>query len=146
MVGRVALALAASAAVLIAGCGQSGGQSEKQKIEAAVTSYYKAFGDADTETACNQLADETVKRLEKAAGGKKCPAVLDQALKRPEYAKVAAKLGGVKVVSVKITGKSATATTQVPGLTAPGGTGVSTTVPLKEESGGWKIASTIGEG
>jgi hypothetical protein len=135
-----------TAALLLAGCGGGGGQTDKQKIEATVIAYYKAFGDGDSATACNQLAEETTKELEKAAGGKKCPDVLDQALKKPDYAKVAAKLDGVKVVSVKITGKSATATTQVPGLTAAGGTGVSTTVPLRQESGGWKIASTIGEG
>ncbi|MEA2457173.1 MAG: hypothetical protein QOC95_145 [Thermoleophilaceae bacterium] len=148
MTGRVPALAAIAAALLAGGCGGGGGggQSDKQKIETTVTTYYKAFGTSDSATACNQLAEQTTKELERAAGGRKCPVVLDQAAKKPEYAKVAAKLDGVKVVSVKITGTTATATTQVPGLTAAGGTGVSTTVPLKKEAGGWKIASTIGEG
>ncbi len=146
MIRRSVVGASLVVAVAVAGCGGGEGQTDKQKIETTVTTYYKAFAGDDSATACNQLADDTVKELENAAGGKKCPAVLDEASKKPDYAKVAAKLDGVQVVAVKITGKTATATTQVPGLTAAGGTGVSTTVPLKKESGGWKIASTIGEG
>ena len=142
-----ALCIVPVLALLVAGCGGGGaGQSDKQAIETSVISYYKAFGSGDSETACNQLADETTKELEKAAGGKKCPQVLDLALKRPDYASVAAKLDGVKVTAVTIHGSEATATTQVPGVKSADGTPVSTTVPLKKESGSWKIASTIGEG
>lgn len=134
----------AAAALIATGCG-GGGQTDKQRVEAVVTTYYRAFGSGDSNTACNQLATATVAALEKA-GGKKCAQVLDAAQKRPDYARVAPKLNGVKVTAVKVTGKAATATTQVPGVATADGTGVTTTVPLRKEGGSWKIASTIGEG
>jgi hypothetical protein len=142
-----AIAPALVAALLASGCGGGGdGRSDKQKVEDAVTSYYRAFGKGDSSAACGYLAKDTAKELEKAAGGQDCPKVLDAALKRPDYARIAKQLAAVKVTSVKVAGKQATATTEVPAVTGSGGDPVSTTVPLKKEGADWKIASAVGEG
>ena len=144
--GRLLAPLLAAAVLFAGGCGGGGdGKSDKQKVTDAVTAYYKAFGSGDAESACSYLAEETAKELEKAAGGQDCPKVLEQALKRPDYARIAKQLGQVKVTSVRVTGKTATATTEVPGVGGSGGDPVSTTVPLRKEAGEWKIASAVGE-
>ena len=137
-----------AAALLATGCGGGGGgKSEREKIEDSVTAYYKAFGTGDSAGACGYLAKDTRKELEKASGGKDCAKVLDEALKRPDYARIAKKLSAVTVKNVKIVGTSATAMTEVPGADPAGnGKAVSTTVPLKKEGDTWKIASSIGEG
>ena len=145
-VGRAIAPILLVAALGVTGCGGGGGgKSDKEKIEETVTSYYKAFGSGDSDSACSYLAKETVEELEKAAQGQDCPKVLDQALKRPDYARIAKQLSGVKVTSVRVTGKTATATTEVPGVGGSGGDPVATTVPLKEEGAEWKIASAVGE-
>jgi hypothetical protein len=134
-----------AAAVLASGCGGGGGNSEQKQIEATITAYYKAFGDGDTDTACRQFARETLDELEKAAGGRDCSKVLDQARQRPDYAKIAQRLAAVQVTDVKIAQNMATAKASVPGVKSAGGRPVTTTVPLKKESGKWKIASVVGE-
>jgi hypothetical protein len=127
----------------VAGCG--GGEPDQQQIESTITSYYKAFGSGDGAGACEQLTKGAIKLLEKSAGGRKCPDVLADALKRPDYARIAPKLKGAKVVTVKVAGDNATAVTRVPGAGANGAS-VSTTVPLKKEDGSWKIVSTASGG
>ena len=133
--------LAAAVVLLstIPGCGGSDKPSDKDQIEAALTSYYKAFGKGDSASACKELAAGTLEELEKAGGGKDCAEILDQALKRPDYAKVAPKLATVQISSVTIAGDKATAKATVPGVGKP------TVVPLKKEGGSWKIASPVGE-
>lgn len=136
----------AAAALLASGCGAGGsGKSDKQQIEDTVTAYYAAFGKGDTVAACRLFTTETAKGLERAGGGKPCAKVLDQARQRPDYARIAAKLDGVQVKDVKIAADMASARTEVPGVKGPGGRPVSTTIPLKKESGRWKIASSVGE-
>jgi hypothetical protein len=135
-VRRLALVLL----VLVAGCGGSDKPTDKEQIETVLTTYYKAFGKGDSGGACQELAKDTKEELEKAAGGKDCTEVLDAALKRPDYARIAAKLDGAKVSLVTIAMDKATARITVPGV------GTSTTVPLKKEDGTWKIASAIGDG
>jgi hypothetical protein len=130
---------AAAALVALAGCGGNDGPSDGQQIKTTLITYYTAFGNGDSATACNQLAATTVKALEQAAGGKPCEKVLDQALKRPDYAKVAPKLSRVEVSRVNIVGDKASADAAVPGV------GRKATVPLKKEKGSWKIASRIGQ-
>ena len=135
-----AVSLAASVALLsLAGCGGGDKPSDKDQIETALTSYYKAFGKGDSVAACKELAAGTKEELEKAGGGKDCAEILDQALKRPDYAKVAPKLGAVQVSAVTIAGDKATARATVPGVGKP------SVVPLKKEGGSWKIASPVGE-
>jgi hypothetical protein len=129
------------AALAVAGCGGVGGsepKDERAEVEASLTAYYKAFASGDSETACNHLAGNTVAQLERAAGGRPCAEVLDRALKRPDYAKVAPKLAGVKVTEVNVAEDKATARATVPGV------GKSTRVPLIKEDGTWKIASPVG--
>lgn len=143
--GRAIAPILLVAALIASGCGGGGGKSDKEKIEETLTSYYKAFGSGDTESACNYLSEETAKELEKAAGGQDCPKVLARALKSPDYARIAKELEGVKVTSVKVRGKEATATTEVPGVAGSGGDPAATTVALKEEDSEWKIASPVGD-
>lgn len=138
------VALACVAALALAGCG-SEKPSDEDQIKETVTSYYKAFGQGESDTACGELARETREELEKASGGQDCGEVLGRVLKQPDYAKLAAKLEGVKVSDVKIAAGQATARAEVPGVAAAGGGFVQTVVPLKKEGGAWKIASAVGE-
>ena len=135
---RRALALTMAAALVAAGCGGKDKPTDTEQIRTVLETYYRAFGTGDSGGACNELAKGTKEELEKAAGGKDCTEVLDQALKRPDYAKVAPKLKSVKVTEIMIAGDKATAKAAVPGVGRP------TLVPLKKE-GTWKIASPIGE-
>ena len=135
---KAPLAIAAVSALLVAGCGADK-PDDKAQIETALETYYKAFAKGDSGGACTELARETKEELEKAAGGKDCTEVLDQALKRPDYAKVAPKLASVEISAVTIADGKATAKATVPGVGKP------TVVPLKKEGGSWKIASPIGE-
>jgi ketosteroid isomerase-like protein len=132
-----------AAVLVLAGCGGGGRPSDREDISTTITTYYKAFGSGDSATACNQLTSDATRVLEASGGGKDCTKLLDEALKRPEYAKIAPKLGEAKVVRVKVTGDTATAVAEVPGVGKKGVT-VSTAVPLKKEGGAWKIASTKG--
>jgi hypothetical protein len=133
------LALIAMLFFVQAGCGGSDKPSDEEQIRTVLSTYYKAFGTGDSGGACTELARDTKEELEKAAGGKDCTEVLDAALKRPDYAKVAPKLAAVKISAVTIAGDKATAKATVPGVGKP------TTIPLKKESGAWKIASPVGE-
>jgi hypothetical protein len=135
---RRAVSLAAALVLLVAGCGQDK-PSDKDEIVSSLETYYKAFGTGDSGGACNELASGTREELEKAGGGKDCTEILDQALKRPDYAKVAPQLAKVQISAVTIAGDKATAKATVPGVGKP------TVVPLKKEGGSWKIASPVGE-
>jgi hypothetical protein len=130
-------------ALAVAGCGD--GKPDREQIESTVTSYYKAFGKGDSAEACRQLTKGAIELLEKSAGGRKCPDVLDEALKRPDYARIAPKLKNAKVVEVKISGDNATARAEVPGA-GRNGTPAKVNVPLKKEGGSWKIVSTASGG
>jgi hypothetical protein len=143
---RRAVAGIAVGALLVAGCGSGGKTSDTDQVKTAITTYYKAFGTGDSETACNQLTREAVKTLEAAGGGKDCAALLDLALKRPAYARIAPKLGKAKVTAVHfdLDRKNATAVAEVPGAGKSGGS-IKTSVPLKKEDGDWKIVSAASE-
>src|SRR4051812_13248274 len=134
----MAMLLALVFAVAVAGCGKDK-PNDSEQIETTLKTYYKAFGTGDSGGACDELTKETREELEKAGGGKDCTEILDQALKRPDYAKVAPKLAGVQVSAGTIAGDKATAKTTGPGV------GKRTTVPPKKEAGGGKIASPVGE-
>jgi hypothetical protein len=136
---RRALAVAALGTLLAAGCGGKDKPTDTEQIRTVLETYYKAFGKGDSGGACQELAKGTKEELEKAGGGKDCTEILDQALKRPDYAKVAPKLASVKVTEIMIAGDKATAKASVPGVGRP------TLVPVKKEDGVWKIASPIGE-
>jgi ketosteroid isomerase-like protein len=143
---RRAIALVIASGLVASGCGGSDKPSDKQQIETVLTTYYKAFAGGDSATACNQLAKDTIDLLEKQARGKSCTAVLDAALKRPDYAVIAAKLNSAKVTRVTVAGDKATAAIEVLGVPGAKGGRAATTVPLKKEKGSWKIASVVGQG
>lgn len=130
---------AAVVAVLaIAGCGSSG-PTDKQQIETAIVTYYKAFGNGDSGGACDELASATKAALERAGRGKDCTEILDAALKRPDYASIAPKLSNVRVTRITIAGDKASAAVLVPGVRANGALGARTNVPVLKEHGAWKI-------
>jgi hypothetical protein len=133
----VALALAAAAA--LGGCGGDSGPTDRQQIETAVLTYYKAFGSGDSGGACNELSSVTKTQLEKAGRGKDCTEILDAALKRPAYAEIAPKLRDVRVTQINVANDKASARVLFPGVKTNGALGARTTVPLVKEKGAWKI-------
>jgi ketosteroid isomerase-like protein len=132
------LACALAAAALVAGCG--GGPSNTAQIKKVIGAYYEAFSNGDSATACDQLAKDTVKNLEKQAKGRACIDVLNDALQQPDYAAVAQKLKNAKITNVTVLNDKATAEIDVPGV---GGKGARTSVALKKEGDSWKIATAL---
>jgi ketosteroid isomerase-like protein len=132
------LACVLAAAVLVAGCG--GGPSNTAQIKKVIGSYYEAFSNGDSATACDQLAKDTVKNLEKQAKGRACVDVLNDALQQPDYAAVAQKLKNAKITNVTVLNDKATAEIDVPGV---GGKAARTSVALKKEGDSWKIATAL---
>jgi ketosteroid isomerase-like protein len=142
--GVAALGLAAVLAV--GGCGgEEKPKSDEAQIKAEITSYYKAFSDGDGNGACNHLTKDTRAEFEKQSRGRDCGKVFEDALKRPEYKKLAKKFADAKVSGVKVDGKNAIATVSFPGVKAADGKStVSLSVPLEQEGGEWKIARPLG--
>jgi hypothetical protein len=135
---RRALVALGAAAALVAGCG--GGASNQDQIKNVLGTYYQAFADGDSATACAQLATDTVKNLEKQAKGRSCTDVLNTALQQPDYASVAQKLKNAKISKITVLNDKATAQIDVPGLR---GRDARAPVALKKEGNAWKIASAI---
>jgi ketosteroid isomerase-like protein len=133
----VVVALAAALA-LVPGCG--GGATNQDQIKKVLGAYYRAFANGDSATACDQLAKDTVKNLEKQAKGRSCTDVLNQALQQPDYAAVATKLKNAKFSNITVLNDKATAAVLVPGVA---GRGVRTSVALKKEGNSWKIATAL---
>jgi hypothetical protein len=129
----------AATAIAIAGCGGSSGPTDRQQIETALLTYYKAFGKGDSASACNELASATKTALERAGRGKNCTQILDAALKRPDYAAIAPKLQNARVTRITVANDKASAAVLVPGIKANGALGARTNVPLLKEHGAWKI-------
>jgi hypothetical protein len=141
----VALAIVALAVALAAaGCGSSSGPTDKQQIETALLTYYKAFGSGDSGGACHELASGTKAGLEKAGSGKDCTEILDAARKRPDYPAIASKLQNARVTNITVARDKASAAVLIPGVRKNGALGARTTVPLIKEHGAWKIASFSG--
>jgi ketosteroid isomerase-like protein len=137
-VRRAACALVAGAA-LVAGCG-GGGSSNSDQIKKVLATYYEAFSNGDSATACKQLAKDTVTNLEKQAKGRSCADVLNDALQQPDYATVAQNLKKAKVGKITVLNDKATAVIEVPGV---GGKTARTPVALKKEGDSWKIATAL---
>ena len=129
---------AAAALVLLAGCGE--GTPNAEQIKKVIGTYYQAFADGDSATACDQLTKDTVKNLEKQAKGRSCTDVLNDALHQPDYAAIAQKLKRAKVSKITVLNDKATAQINVPGV---GARGVTTAVALKKEGNSWKIATAL---
>ncbi len=126
------------AALLVAGCG--GGASNTDQIKKVIGTYYEAFSNGDSATACDQLAKDTVKNLEKQAKGRARVDVLNDALQQPDYAAVAQKLKKAKITKITVLNDKATAQIDVPGVN---GKGARTAVALKKEGDSWKIATAL---
>ena len=126
-------------ALLLAGCG-GGGESNDAQIRKVIGTYYEAFANGDSATACNQLAEDTVKNLEKQARGRACDDVLNDALQEPDYATVAQRLKKAKITKVTVLNDKATAQIDVPGVS---GKAAHTAVALKKEGDSWKIATAV---
>ena len=136
---RRAVWVAAAAALLVAGCG-GGGPSNSDQIKKVIGTYYEAFANGDSATACEQLAKDTVANLEKQAKGRSCTDVLNDTLQQPDYAAVAPKLKKAKITKITVLNDKATAEIDVPGV---GGKGARTAVALKKEGNSWKIATAL---
>jgi ketosteroid isomerase-like protein len=132
--GFVALA---TALALLPGCG---GATNQDQIKKVLGTYYQAFADGDGPTACDQLATDTVKNLEKQARGRSCSDVLNQALRQPDYAAIAAKLKDAKFSNITVVDNKATVGVLLPGV---GGRGARTSVQLKKEGDSWKIVTAL---
>jgi hypothetical protein len=143
---RAGVAALLLAAVLAAtGCGGSKSKSEEDEIKDQITAYYDAFRTGDGNAACEHLDKETLAQFEKASGGRDCAKVFEEALKRPDYAKLVSQFKNVKVRGVKIDGKNAIATVSFPDVKAADGKkAVTLSVPLVKEGKLWKIARPLG--
>ena len=135
---RAACAVVA-ALVLLAGCG-GGGSSNSDSIKKVIGTYYEAFANGDSATACDQLAKATLANLEKQAKGRACVDVLNDAIQQPDYATVAQRLKKAKITKITVLNDKATAQIDVPGV---GGRAAHTPVALKKEGDSWKIASAL---
>jgi hypothetical protein len=128
-------AATAIVALAVAGCG--GGPSDKEKVETTVRDYFTAFADSDFDKACGELAEQTRAQLTKAARAKDCTAALARGAQRADVKRFATKLRDVRVVSVDIKDKAATAKVRAIGAT--------TTLPLTKEGDEWKVQGAVGE-
>jgi ketosteroid isomerase-like protein len=128
----------AAALVLLAGCG--GGASNSDSIKKVIGTYYEAFANGDSATACKQLAKDTLANLEKQAKGRACVDVLNDAIQQPDYATVAQSLKKAKITKITVLDDKATAQIDVPGV---GGKTARTAVALKKEGDSWKIATAL---
>jgi hypothetical protein len=118
-----------AAAVALAGCG--GGPSDKEKIETTVRDYFTAFADQDYAKACDKLSKQTREDLVKAARVKDCTAALVRGAERAQVKRFRVQLKDVRVLSVDIKDKTATAKVRAIGAT--------TTLPLVKEGDAWKV-------
>jgi hypothetical protein len=131
---RAAILATVAAAAAASGCG---GQSDKEKVETTVRDYFTAFADSDYDKACSELAESTREDLTKAARTQDCPAALQRGAERADVKRFQAKLRDVKVESVDINDKTATAKVRAIGAT--------TSLPLAKEGDEWKVQATVGE-
>ena len=127
-------ALAATAAVAAGACG--GGAGDKEKIEATVRAYYTAFADGNGAKACEQMSASTRDQFTKAAKTGDCGAAITKATQRPDVKRFTSKLRDAEVMSVKISGETATARVRA--------IGAETEVPLRKEGEDWKIEGPLG--
>jgi len=137
---RAAIGGLAAAAVLVAGCGGSG-TSNADQIKKVINTYYDAFANGDSATACEQLTKNTVKSLEKQAKGRACSDVLNDALQQPDYSTIAQKLKNAKISKITVLNDKATAQIDVPGVHGKGV--IRTAVALQKEGNSWKIATAL---
>jgi hypothetical protein len=132
---RLSTPAVAVAALAVAGCG---GASDKEKVETTVRDYFTAFAESDFDKACGELAAPTRDDLVKAAHAKDCSTALARGAARADIKRFQKKLRDVRVESVDIKDKTATAKVRALGTT--------TSLPLSKEGDEWKVEATVGEG
>jgi hypothetical protein len=129
-------ALAAAAALALAGCGGSGAPSDEAAIKTTVRTYFTAFADGNGSEACDQLSVDTRAQIADAAKPKTCAAALTDASRRPEVKQYLDGFRKVEVEEVNVAGNDASVKVKAIGQT--------TTMPLIKVSGDWKINGTDG--
>jgi hypothetical protein len=129
-------ALAAAAALALAGCGGSDSPSDEAAIKSVVRTYFTAFADGDGSKACDQLSIDTRGQIADAAKPKTCAAALTDASRRPEMKQYLDGFRKVEVEEVTVAGNDASAKVKAIGQT--------TTLPLIKVSGDWRINGTDG--
>ena len=127
-------ALAAAAALALAGCGGSDSPSDEAAIKSVVRTYFTAFADGNGSEACDQLSVDTRGQIADAAKPKTCAAALTDASKRPEVKQYLDDFRKVEVEEVTVAGNDASAKVKAIGET--------TTVPFIKVGGDWKINGT----
>jgi hypothetical protein len=136
---RGAAVLAATVAVVIAGCGSGDsddGGSDKEQARATVERLYEGFADGDPEQICAQLNEAAQKELASGGLGSKTGSCVESYQK---FLDESEKAGGLnltlkaKVERVKVTGDTAVATVSF------GGPGREGEIPLTKVDGEWKL-------
>ena len=119
------------AVTALAGCGDSGSEpstsSDREQIEAAMTSYLDAVADGDGDKACGHLAAGAQKDLATLAGGSSCPDAVEQ-MSEALDGKSREQLRSGRIDRVVIDGTTAKATV------ASGDT-----IPLEKSGDAWKV-------
>jgi len=127
---RLALILAALAALAVAsGCGSDDG-GEEAEVRAALETYLAAIREGDAKAVCDGLSEAQVKELDRAGSCRKIfseglALIEEQGVEMPEY----------EIADISADGDSAQAT-----VTAAA---TDLQLPLERENGEWKLSGTM---
>jgi hypothetical protein len=135
---KLALALSALAAVLVAGCGA---KSDKDQVTDTVQSYIDGLGSKDGKKVCDQLAGSVQSQVKSRASTKDCATAINRFESSNTGRAVAPSFKTAKINEVNVKGSTASATLS---LQVPGSGATPTTIPLEKQGGSWKITSPAG--
>jgi hypothetical protein len=130
----LSLAILATAALGVVGCGGDSGGDDESQVKDVVTSYANAIADRDGDKACGYMTEAAQKQVEaagKALGADGCGEVIEKVTEDASD-KEKDQLKDIEVTSVKIDGDRA-----VVQVKAAGETGDPSN--LVKEDGDWKI-------
>jgi ketosteroid isomerase-like protein len=120
------------AAALIAGCG-GGGESDEDQVRGVVESFVQAGEDRDAAAACDLLAADQVKTVEKIGPGGSCATILAGIFSKAEDVST-----DVEIQDVRVEGDRATVDATVK---SPGSQPKAESILVVREDGEWKLAS-----
>jgi len=126
-----------AAIALLAGCGGGGGDNSPK---GAASGYFKALESGDYSAACDKIANTSKQKLEKAAGGKKCPDALSIGLKSSQGSSALKTLKDAKIGEPTLKGDRGTVPVTVKAL------GTALPIPVVKEGGSWKVESSAAVG